>query len=333
MLSIIYSYLLCTCVTITDSIHKFYHRPHNSGHYTIEGCELDQFETHLRAILGLPCPAPRLRVGAALMVNVLGAETMEGTKGLLHRALAVPGASMHWYGKLENRPGRKMAHITITADSIAELRERAECLGLAASEHGLPAPGPRVGIIMGSDSDLVVMQDAARVLGEFRVPCELTIVSAHRTPTRMYSYAQSAAERGVQVIIAGAGGAAHLPGMVAALCSLPVIGVPMHTASLQGNDSLLSIVQMPRGVPVATVAIGNATNAALLAVRILAAQDKSLLAAMDDYLLRQEEEVLRKAAKLESVGYKEYLSSASGRESKKTNALEQITHGELKNKE
>jgi phosphoribosylaminoimidazole carboxylase len=123
----------------------------------------------------------------------------------------------------------------------------------------------------------------------------------------MYAYAQGAAEKGLQVIIAGAGGAAHLPGMVAALTSLPVIGVPMSTSAFGGNDSLMSIVQMPCGVPVATVAVGNATNAALLAVRILAAQDTKLLARMDAYMLKQEEDVLRKAAKLEAGGYRAYV--------------------------
>lgn len=281
-------------------------RPHNSGHCTIEACELSQFEMHLRAILGLPCPPPRLRAPYALMLNVLGKETMDATKTVLHRALCVPGAAVHWYAKLENRPGRKMAHITVTADNVAQLRERAELLGVPERMHNLPAPGPRVGVIMGSDSDLSVMREAADVLEQFGVAFELTIVSAHRTPARLYAYAQSAAERGLQVVIAGAGGAAHLPGMVAALTSLPVIGVPIHTAALGGQDSLLSIVQMPRGVPVATVAIGGAANAGLLAVRMLAAQDKALLAKMDAYLLKQEEEVLRKASKLESAGYKVY---------------------------
>jgi phosphoribosylaminoimidazole carboxylase len=273
----------------------------------MEACEVDQFEMHLRAVVGLPCPPPRMRVPCALMLNVLGEETMEATKAVLHRALTVPGAGVHWYAKLENRPGRKMAHITITANSIAQLRERAELLGVSQDVHKLPRPGPRVGVIMGSDSDLSVMKDAAAVLEEFGVPFELTIVSAHRTPARMYAYAQGAAEKGLQVIIAGAGGAAHLPGMVAALTSLPVVGVPMPTSAFGGNDSLMSIVQMPRGVPVATVAVGNATNAALLAVRILAAQDTKLLARMDAYMLKQEEDVLRKAAKLENGGYKAYV--------------------------
>lgn len=161
---------------------------------------------------------------------------------------------------------------------------------------------------MGSDSDLPTMKDAAVVLDNFGVSYEISVVSAHRTPNRMYAYAQSAVERGIQVIIAGAGGAAHLPGMVAALTPLPVIGVPVKTSTLNGNDSLLSIVQMPKGIPVATVAIGNAANAGLLAVRILGSSDSSLLQKMEAYMSEQEEEVLRKAVKLETVGYEKYLS-------------------------
>src|SRR5437763_10318730 len=133
-----------------------------------------------------------------------------------------------------------------------------------------------VGVIMGSDSDRDVMQGAVDVLNDFGVPYEIRIVSAHRTPDVMYEYARTAADRGLRVIIAGAGGAAHLPGMTAAMTSLPVIGVPVPLKQLDGLDSLLSIVQMPAGVPVATVAIGNARNAALLAVRILAASNPAL---------------------------------------------------------
>ena len=135
---------------------------------------------------------------------------------------------------------------------------------------------PRVGVIMGSDSDWPVMQAAADALAEFEVPCEVGVYSAHRTPQRMLDYATGAAARGLQVIVAGAGGAAHLPGMVAAATPLPVIGVPVPLARLDGLDSLLSIVQMPAGVPVATVAVGGARNAGLLAVRILAATDPAL---------------------------------------------------------
>src|ERR1700742_996704 len=135
---------------------------------------------------------------------------------------------------------------------------------------------PRVGVIMGSDSDWSVMTDAADALAEFDVSYEVGVVSAHRTPQRMLDYAQQAADRGVEVIIAGAGGAAHLPGMVASATPLPVIGVPVPLAKLDGLDSLLSIVQMPAGVPVATVSIGGARNAGLLAVRILGCSDPEL---------------------------------------------------------
>ena len=142
------------------------------------------------------------------------------------------------------------------------------------------APQPRVGVIMGSDSDWSVMEDAAHALAEFEVPFEVGVVSAHRTPGRMLDYARTAAGRGIDVIIAGAGGAAHLPGMLASVTPLPVIGVPVPLTYLDGMDSLLSIVQMPAGVPVATVSIGGARNAGLLAVRILAASDRSLAARM-----------------------------------------------------
>ena len=135
---------------------------------------------------------------------------------------------------------------------------------------------PRIGIIMGSDSDLPVMRGAAEIIEEFAVPFEVTIVSAHRTPERMFEYAGSAVDRGLGVIIAGAGGAAHLPGMVAALTVVPVVGVPVSATKLQGEDSLLSIAQMPKGVPVATVAIDNAVNAGLLSLQILATSDQGL---------------------------------------------------------
>ena len=137
---------------------------------------------------------------------------------------------------------------------------------------------PVVGVVMGSDSDLPVMQSAVDVLGELGIGHEVRVTSAHRTPDEMIQYGKDAADRGIQVIIAGAGGAAHLPGMLASVTILPVIGVPVRTSALSGMDSLLSIVQMPRGVPVATVAVDNATNAALLAARILALSDPELAA-------------------------------------------------------
>jgi 5-(carboxyamino)imidazole ribonucleotide mutase len=160
---------------------------------------------------------------------------------------------------------------------------------------------PRVGVIMGSDSDWPVMQAAADALAEFEVPCEVGVYSAHRTPQRMLDYATAAAGRGLQVIIAGAGGAAHLPGMVAAATPLPVIGVPVPLARLDGLDSLLSIVQMPAGVPVATVAVGGARNAGLLAVRILAATDAALRDRMAAFQADLAGAVLAKDEALKSV--------------------------------
>ncbi|MBD2325729.1 5-(carboxyamino)imidazole ribonucleotide mutase [Alkalinema sp. FACHB-956] len=168
---------------------------------------------------------------------------------------------------------------------------------------------PIVGIIMGSDSDLPTMQAAIAVCEEFGIAHEVAIVSAHRTPERMVEYAQTAHTRGIQVIIAGAGGAAHLPGMVASLTPLPVIGVPVMTRTLQGVDSLYSIVQMPAGIPVATVAIGNARNAGLLAVRILATHDAALLEKVLAYQTSLKDMVMEKQAKLDQVGYQQYLQN------------------------
>ncbi len=158
---------------------------------------------------------------------------------------------------------------------------------------------PLVGVIMGSDSDLPVMQAAVDVLAEFGVTHEVRIVSAHRTPEVMVDYARSAAGRGLQVIIAGAGGAAHLPGMTASMTPLPVIGVPVPLAYFDGMDSLLSIVQMPKGIPVATVAVGNATNAGLLAVRILGASDVALRTRMEHYQAELDATVREKDARLQ----------------------------------
>lgn len=157
-----------------------------------------------------------------------------------------------------------------------------------------------VGIIMGSTSDLPIMQDAADILKEFGIAYELTIVSAHRTPERMFEYAKTASSRGVQVIIAGAGGAAHLPGMTASLTPLPVIGVPIKSSnSIDGWDSLLSIVQMPNGIPVATVAINGAKNAGILAAKILGATNMDLQKKLSDYMESMKETVLEGAKKVE----------------------------------
>jgi phosphoribosylaminoimidazole carboxylase PurE protein len=159
---------------------------------------------------------------------------------------------------------------------------------------------PKVGIIMGSDSDLRVMQAAADMLTQLEIPFEMTIVSAHRTPERMMEYAGAARDRGLQAIIAGAGGAAHLPGMVAALTILPVIGVPIAVTALQGQDSLLSIVQMPKGIPVATVAIDNAANAALLAAQIIAVSNNEVAAKLQAFRENQTATVMEKVKAMES---------------------------------
>ena len=169
------------------------------------------------------------------------------------------------------------------------------------------AVGPLVGVVMGSDSDLPCMQGAIAVLERFSIPHEVRVLSAHRTPLVMSDYAQQAEERGLQVLIAGAGGAAHLPGMVAALTTLPVIGVPVQSKALSGVDSLYSIVQMPAGIPVATVAIGNATNAGLLALQILALQQPALRQQLHRYRGELAEMVAGKDARLQDLGSSAYL--------------------------
>src|SRR5947209_759808 len=167
---------------------------------------------------------------------------------------------------------------------------------------------PKIGIIMGSKSDLNVMQDAADVLKELGVPCEMTVVSAHRTPERMFSYAKSAADRGLKVIIAGAGGAAHLPGMVASLTHLPVIGVPVKSSnSIDGWDSILSILQMPNGIPVATVALNAAKNAGILAAQMLGSFYEAIGKKVEAYKIQLKEEVESKADKLKEGGWTNFF--------------------------
>ena len=270
------------------------------------------------------------------------AEAVEKTLAPAVRSLSVAGATVHLYGKTGCRRGRKMGHITIVGKNDAQVRERYQVVldaldtaTVAADKHSklgkdltlagvmrsaasppsksLPHsaqtaadfshPQPLIGIIMGSDSDLPVMLPAAHILKRFNIPFELTIVSAHRTPDRMTRYAREAPARGLRVIIAGAGGAAHLPGMVAAQTPLPVVGVPVKGSTLDGVDSLHSIVQMPRGIPVATVAINNSTNAALLATRIVASGDASLLKDMQAYMDDMEAEVMGKVERLQELGW------------------------------
>lgn len=244
-------------------------RPHNSGHYTIEACHMSQYEAHLRAILDWPMPRNAtgflLPNTKAVMLNILGGKEPNSHLQLVNAAIDEGGAKIHDYGKGEAIPGRKMGHITVIGDSTARLRTRIrpllECFDqiradrLGAKEATLPLnkkylqPAKPVAITMGSDSDLPVLKPGFTVLDELGIEYETTITSAHRTPTRMLEFAQEAAERGVKVVIAAAGGAAHLPGMLASSTPLPVIGVPVKGSTMDGMDSLLSIVQMPVRYP------------------------------------------------------------------------------------
>lgn len=249
-------------------------------------------------------------------MNVLGAKsgTVEDSMKGSNAALSMPRATVHWYGKSGCKAGRKMGHINLTADSHGELDKPLQKLLQLEDIPESVVPGgfgksPLVGIIMGSQSDLPTMQAAVDIMKEFDIPYEVDIVSAHRTPDKLCSYSRSAASRGLQVIIAGAGGAAHLPGMVAAMTPLPVVGVPIKTSTLNGQDSLLSIVQMPRGIPVATVAIGNAMNAGLLAVRCLCSSRPDLRLKMEAYQKAMKEKVDKMSESLTVLGSDKFLDS------------------------
>ncbi|KAI8053056.1 phosphoribosylaminoimidazole carboxylase [Syncephalis plumigaleata] len=300
----------------TIVVNEIAPRPHNSGHYTIEACQTSQFENHLRAVIGLPLGGTEMKVPAAIMVNLLGSS---GMSDAAQSALSVPGATIHLYGKPEMKPGRKMGHITVVGASLSSVfsamspilkqldqaEPNAEGAAVETSTIQQQLTVPVVGIIMGSDSDLPVMRAAAQVLEQFDIPFELTIVSAHRTPARLTEYARTAVDRGFAVLLREQV-VQHIYRMVAAQTSLPVIGVPVKGSCLDGVDSLYSIVQMPRGIPVATVAINNSTNAGLLAVRILGVKDDTQLAMMDRYMADQEAQVLAKVERINLVGYKNY---------------------------
>ncbi|WEW57803.1 phosphoribosylaminoimidazole carboxylase [Emydomyces testavorans] len=290
-------------------------RIHNSGHYTIEACPMSQFEAHLRAILDLPIPARSLELRQpAIMLNILGGSAPDAHLKIAECALTIPHASIHLYGKGPGRPGRKMGHVTVTASTMLEAEQiigalihQTDSTGVAAQVRTIRRP--TVGVVMGSDSDLKTLVPGLRLLEDsFGVYPEVDITSAHRTPEYMANYASTAASRGIKVIIAAAGGAAHLPGMAAAHTSLPVIGVPVKGSALDGVDSLYSIVQMPRGVPVATVGINNSINAALLAVRFLGSYDESLREKLDDYAREAKiENILIKGSKIREIGWAEYF--------------------------
>jgi phosphoribosylaminoimidazole carboxylase len=248
------------------------------------------------------------------MLNILGGKAPEAHLALAKAAL--PLGSVHLYGKGGGTPGRKMGHITITAPTMIQAEAKlVPLLEVYNSVAGRTLPNvpnsinplPLVAVAMGSDSDLKVMEPGVAILRKLNIPHEVRILSAHRTPGRMFDFARTAAKNGFKVIIAGAGGAAHLPGMMASETALPVIGVPVKASVLDGLDSLLSIVQMPRGVPVATVGINNSTNAALLAARILGVDDLRVRREVERQQKMNEEESAAKDVRLQELGSQKYL--------------------------
>jgi phosphoribosylaminoimidazole carboxylase len=300
-------------------INEIAPRPHNSGHYTIEACPLSQYDAHLRAILDLPIPQSGLRLREpSIMLNILGGRTPDSHVQVAKKALESPNASIHLYGKGDARPGRKMGHITLTAPTLAECEREIQPLIDFVDEQKGKALGPRtdpssskeeplVAVIMGSDSDLPVLRAGLEILQKLEIPFTTRITSAHRTPDWLREFSKNAASTSLKVIIGAAGGAAHLPGMCASWTTLPVIGLPVKATHMDGWDSLVSMTQMPRGEPVATVGINNSTNAALLAVRILGAEDKVVRERLRVWMEGNEKEVMRKDKALLEDGWETYL--------------------------
>ncbi|KAM0297045.1 hypothetical protein HYE67_011424 [Fusarium culmorum] len=308
-------------------------RPHNSGHLTIEAVPyMSQYKAQLTSILDEPLPETlEPHVSSSIMINILGGASPESHIPLVNKAKSMfapkIGVYPHLYGK-QSKPGRKIGHITLTGleGTIKDLEEFAQPLVQLAADMRQErieakskamrpeqavvktAKDPLVLVTMGSDSDLPVLKAGLDILTQFGVPWEVDITSAHRTPVKMGDVAVAAADRGIKVIIAAAGGAAHLPGMISAYTPLPVIGVPVKATHLDGMDSLLSIVQMPRGVPTATVGINNSTNAALLAIRILGAFIPEYLEKMKGYQTDIGEQVNGKATRLRESDVESYLA-------------------------
>ena len=306
-------------------INEIAPRPHNSGHYTIEACNVSQYEAHLCAILDLPLGQKDLRLREpAIMLNILGGDTPDSHKEFAKAAQKLEcRPRIHLYGKGQARKGRKMGHITVTAPTMAEAEHTIQPM-IDYVDAGKPTsaltkqptsrpPQPRVAVIMGSDSDLPVLRPGLAILDKFSIPYTTRVTSAHRTPAFMADYATTAAESGIQVIIAAAGGAAHLPGMTAAYTSLPVIGVPVKPTIGDGMDSLLSICNMPKGVPVAAVSVNNSVNAALLAARVLGAGDLAVREKVDQYRAESEREVREKDGRLVEMGVEGYAETYLGK--------------------
>jgi phosphoribosylaminoimidazole carboxylase len=312
-------------------INEIAPRPHNSGHYTIEACPMSQYEAHLRAILDMPISQNSLRLREpSIMLNILGGEDPESHIEVAKAALSIPGASIHLYEKGQARPGRKMGHVTLTAPSMADceltlqplvdltdrIRAARTDIGPAHSQTQPKSTGSKalIGVTMGSDSDLKVLIPGLTLLeDEFGLSVDVAITSAHRTPEWMEEYGRSAVSRGLKVLICAAGGSAHLPGMMASATSLPVIGVPVKASVLDGVDSVYSMLQMPPGVPCAVTGINNSRNAALYAVRILAAYDTELQKKYDHFVRKQSEEVIVKNHNIRETGWKAYHKSMQNR--------------------
>lgn len=301
-------------------INEIAPRPHNSGHYTIEGCPVSQYEAHLRAILDLPIAQEDLALREpSIMLNILGGETPDSHLLAAREALKHRRTKIHLYGKGQARKGRKMGHLTVCAPTMSEaerlIQPMIDFIDQGKPKASIPSTSslstssePRVAIVMGSDSDLPVLVPGLEILKKFSIPYTVRITSAHRTPDWMAEFASAAAKTpSIQVIIAAAGGAAHLPGMAAAHTPLPVIGIPVKPSIGDGMDSVLSILNMPRGVPVATVSVNNSTNAALLACRILGAGDERVRDAYSEYMQASAAEVREKDRKLVELGAEEYL--------------------------
>ncbi|KAJ4411957.1 hypothetical protein N0V91_001095 [Didymella pomorum] len=301
-------------------INEIAPRPHNSGHYTIEACPISQYDAHLRAILDIPIKPYQLRLKEpAIMLNILGASTPDSDKKVAQFALENSDASIHLYGKGDSRPSRKMGHLTLTRPTLREAEQAIQPLVDFVDEQKGKVLGPKttdsqghqplVAVIMGSDSDLPVLKAGLQILEKLQIPFTTRITSAHRTPDWLREYSKTAASNGIRVIIGAAGGAAHLPGMCASWTQLPVIGLPVKATHMDGWDSLVSMTQMPRGEPVATVGINNSTNAALLAVRILGASDEDVRERLRVWMEGNEKEVLRKDGDLLEKGWEQYLTS------------------------
>ncbi|KAI0904804.1 phosphoribosylaminoimidazole carboxylase [Ustulina deusta] len=306
-------------------------RPHNSGHLSIELVpQRSQFRAQLDSILDR-VPSPEFsfvpQFPSAIMLNILGGAKSHSHDRLVNLTTSFyhphANTALHLYGK-ESKPGRKIGHITAWGQSsVEQLSERTshliQCMDEIRAERigSIEITGesvlrsgstPLVAVTMGSDSDLGTLTAGLKVLKDFDVPFVVRITSAHRTPHHMMQFAAEMNRSGCKVIIAAAGGAAHLPGMVSSEVALPVIGVPVRASVLDGMDSLLSIVQMPRGIPCATVGIGNSTNAALLAIRILGVAFPEYAAKMKAYQEKMKNEVLTKDETMLSVGWEKYLN-------------------------